>query len=114
MRINKFEELVVWQKAGRLSLDIYKTLNGCKDFSFRDQARRASISVMNNIAEGFERQNNKEFKRFLIIAKGSCGEVRSMIYIALKLGYISESDFKRFYKFTCELSKMISGLIKKL
>jgi len=114
MRINKFEELQVWQNAGKLSLDVYKTLNNCKDFSFRDQIRRASISVMNNIAEGFERQNNKEFRRFLIIAKGSCGEVRSMVYIALKLDYISEAEFKRFYKSACEISKMISGLIKKL
>lgn len=114
MKIDKFEELIVWQKAGKLSLDIYKTFQKCKDFSFRDQIRRASISVMNNIAEGFERQSNKEFKRFLIIAKGSCGEVRSMTYIALKLTYISEQEFKGFYKSACEISKMISGLIKKL
>jgi len=114
MKINRFEEIVAWQKSGNLVMEIYKEFENCKDFSFRDQIRRASISIMNNIAEGFERRTNKELRNFLFIAKGSCGEVRSMLYLAIKLGYISEDKFKKFYNLSLEISKMLSGLIKAL
>ncbi len=83
-----------------------------KDYSFKDQIQRASVSVMNNIAEGFERIGNKEFSHFLYIAKGSCGEVRYMLYVAKELNKISEKDFVSLFRLSEEISKIISGLIK--
>ncbi len=80
-KIEKFEDLIVWQNAVNLSTRIYSTLKNCKDFSLRDQICRASVSVPSNIAEGFERQYNKEFIQFLYIAKGSAGEIRTQILI---------------------------------
>jgi len=82
MAIEKFEDIIAWQKAGEFTLKIYHAFADCRDFYFCDQIKRAVVSIMNNIAEGFERKTNKEFARFLYIAKGSCGEVRSM-YISL-------------------------------
>jgi len=80
MKIAKFEDIIAWQKSRDLTLAVYGAFRNIKDFSFRDQIQRASVSVMNNIAEGFERKGNKEFGRFLCISNGSCGEVRSMLY----------------------------------
>ncbi|MFH1286744.1 MAG: four helix bundle protein [Candidatus Magasanikbacteria bacterium] len=114
MKVDKFEDIIAWQKAGKLSIQIYRAFKNNRDFGFRDQIRRASVSIMNNIAEGFERQSNKEFVRFLYIAKGSCGEVRSMLYIAIKLSYISDKEFQDFYGTSVEISKILSGLIKSL
>jgi len=76
MRIERFEDIIAWQKAKELAVKIYRLFETSKDYSFKDQIQRASVSVMNNIAEGFERKTNNEFKQFLFIAKGSCGEVR--------------------------------------
>lgn len=114
MSIEKFEDIVAWQKAGQLSLKIYKHFNTCHDFGFKNQIERAAVSVMNNIAEGFERRTNKEFINFLYIAKGSCGEVRSMLYLALRLNYINKKEFNNFYNLSIEISKLVSGLIKSL
>jgi four helix bundle protein len=114
MTIEKFEDIIAWKKSRILTLDIYNIFKLSRDFSFRDQIQRASVSVMNNIAEGFERKGDKEFKYFLFIAKGSCGEVRSMLYLSLDLGYIKEDDFKKLYELSFEISKMLSGFIKKL
>lgn len=114
MRIKKFEDIIAWKKAGELTINIYKEFKICRDFSFKDQIQRAAVSIMNNIAEGFERRTNKEFINFLYIAKGSCGEVRSILYLAIKLNYISEDNFKTNYKLSIEISRLISGLIKTL
>ncbi|MBI2064765.1 MAG: four helix bundle protein [Candidatus Yanofskybacteria bacterium] len=114
MKINSFEEIISWQKSGELTLLIYKLFKSNKDFGFRDQIQRASVSIGNNIAEGFERKSNNEFKHFLFIAKGSCGEVRSMSYLAVKLGYIDDKDFNNIQFLCSEISKLISGLIKTL
>lgn len=114
MKFNKFEEILVWQKANELIVEIYKTIDTKYDYSFKDQIRRAAISIANNIAEGFERQGNKEFKKFLYIAKGSCGEVRSMLYSAKKLKYISQDDYELLFDRCIIISKMLSALIKKL
>ncbi len=113
-KFEKFEQINAWGKSKTLVLEIYKIFEDIKDFSFRDQIRRASVSVMNNIAEGFERKGNKEFCKFLFIAKGSCGEVRSMLYLALDLNYIDKKDFNNLYLKSVEISKMLSGLIKAL
>jgi four helix bundle protein len=89
----RFEELRIWQEARAQVLAIYGCIerqsSGYSDFAFRDQLQRASISVMNNIAEGFERKTPKDFAHFLDLAKGSCGEVRSMLYVAEDLKYLS-------------------------
>jgi four helix bundle protein len=114
MAIEKFEDIVAWKKARELSLLVYGAFKHSRDFGFREQIQRAAVSVMNNIAEGFERRGDKEFKRFLFIGKGSCGEVRSMLYISLDLGYIKEDNFKELYNLSLEISKMLSGFIKKL
>lgn len=114
MKIEKFEDIFAWRKAGELTMLIYKNFQNCRDFSFRDQIQRASVSIMNNIAEGFERQTNKEFSRFLYIAKGSAGEVRSMLYLAVKLGHISKENFNKFHYLSIEISKLLSGFIKTL
>ena len=103
MKFNQFEEIIAWQKAKDLT-----------DFGFRDQIQRASVSIMNNIAEGFERKSNKDFSKFLFIAKGSCGEVRSMIHLGQSLKYLSESNAADLSLRTIEISKMLSGLIKTL
>lgn len=114
MIIKSFEDIIAWKKAKELNLLIYKNFKNCRDFSFKDQIQRASVSIMNNIAEGFERQGNKEFKNFLFISKGSCAEVRSMLNLALELKYINEYEFKKAYDLTVEISKLLSGLIKTL
>jgi len=114
MTIEKFEDIVAWQKSRELSKEIYTIFRICNDYAFRDQIQRATISIGNNIAEGFERRSNKELKNFLFIAKGSCGEVRSMLYSGLDLKYISQDNFSRLFGLAIEISKMLSGFIKKL
>ncbi len=114
MKITRFEEIIAWQKAKELTLQIYKDVSVCKDFSFKNQIERASVSIMNNIAEGFERQTNKEFKNFLYIAKGSCGEVRSMLILGVELRYFRKDQAAKLEILSTEISRIISGFIKTL
>jgi four helix bundle protein len=114
MTIQRFEDIIAWQKSKQLSLIIYNVFDNCKDYNFKDQIQRAGVSVMNNIAEGFERKSDKEFKQFLFIAKGSCGEVRSMLYLAKDLKKINKENFNILFNLSEETSKIISGLIKTL
>lgn len=114
MRIYKFEEIQSWQKAKELSIGVYKSFSDNKDYGFRDQIQRASVSVMNNIAEGHESQTNKMFIRYLYIAKGSCGEVRSMLYLAKEFNYISDEQFEKLHKLSLDAIRLISGFIKHL
>ncbi len=114
MKIEKFEDIIAWQKAKILTTEIYKQFKDCRDFSFKDQIQRAAVSVMNNIAEGFERRTNKEFINFLYIAKGSCAEVRSMMTLGLELNYVAERERDYISNLSAEISKIISGLIKTL
>lgn len=114
MKIQSFEDIKAWQKAKNLTISIYKLFSNSKDYRFRDQIQSASVSIMNNIAEGFERKGDKDFSRFLVIAKGSCGEVRSMLYLALELGYIAKEDFEAIHSESIQISKMLSGFISKL
>lgn len=114
MRIQKFEDVIAWQRAQLLTLDIYKIFEVSKDYSFRDQTQRASISIMNNIAEGFDRGTDKELRYFLLVARGSTAEVRSMLYIAEARGYITVTQHKELQGYTTEISKLLSGFIKKL
>jgi four helix bundle protein len=112
MSFSRFEDILVWQRSQELAIKSYGIFSKCRDYSFKDQIYRAVISISNNIAEGFERRTNKEFKSFLYIAKGSCGEVRSMSYLAFKLGYVTNGEFGLIRDCSEEISKMISGLIK--
>ena len=114
MKFDRFEDIIAWQKAKELTIQVYQLFENSKDFGFKDQIQRASVSVMNNIAEGFERKSNNVFKHFLFIAKGSCGEVRSMLYLAKELNKISNDDFESLFALSEEISKILSGLIKTL
>lgn len=105
MKIEKFEDIIAWQKSKDLVLNIYNLFSDNKDYSFCNQIQRASVSVMNNVAEGYERGTKKEFKHFLFIAKGSCAEVRSMLYISYELGYISEGNFLKIRNYQKRLQK---------
>ena len=112
-----FEELPVWQKARELVNYVYSlTMKDrfSKDFSLVDQIRRASASVMSNIAEGFERGSNTEFMQFLYISKGSAGETRTQLYIALDQEYISKEEFKIGFDLCRDVSGQLSGLIDYL
>ncbi len=117
MAIKQFEDLKIWKISRELANSIYNiTSDGAfsKDFGLRDQVRRASVSVMSNIAEGFERDGNQEFIQFLSIAKGSSGEVRSQIYLAVDQGYINEKESKTLIDHYRKLSSMISKFIQYL
>jgi four helix bundle protein len=114
MKIASFEEVIAWQKAKLLTLEIYKTFLNNEDKSFIDQIRRASVSIMNNIAEGSGRGSNTEFKNFLIIARGSCQEVRSMIILAKDLNYINLKTFEILNSLAIEIGKILTSLIKYL
>lgn len=110
---NRFEDLRVWIKAYGLSVQIYKVLRECKDYGLKDQMTRAAVSIPSNIAEGFERGTNKEFIRYLIIAKGSAGELRTQLNIAKDINYISETKSTELIKEVTEISYMLSSLISK-
>lgn len=114
MKIERFEDILAWQKSQDFAVSMYGVLKNCKDFGFRDQLQRAAVSISNNIAEGFERRGDKQLKYFLFIAKGSCGEVRSMLYLGRRIGIFSETDFNKFLAQSEEVSKILSGFISKL
>lgn len=110
----RFEDMEVWQRAARLSADLYTTMRNCRDFGFRDQITKSGLSVASNIAEGCERNSDKDFARFLSIAKGSSGELRTQVYIGLEAGYIDPELGKRWIRECREISRMLHGFIKTL
>ena len=114
MTWERFEDIAAWQKGQDLAVLVYKHFGQNRDFSFKDQICRASVSISNNIAEGFERGSNKEFIRYLRISLGSCSEVRSMLYLAFKLEYINQEQQKYLLNLTIEISKIIKGIIKSI
>ena len=112
-KIEKFEDFIAWQKARKLTSDIYRVT--CKepfvrDFGLKDQIRRAAVSSMSNLAEGFERGRAAEFHQFLSIAKGSCAELRTQLYVALDVGYLSTSVFETLMKQATEVGQILGGL----
>ena len=116
-RAENFEDLESWKLAREISRLVYSfSSNGsfAKDFALTNQIRRSSISIVSNIAEGFERNGDKEFVQFLTIAKGSCGELRAQLYIALDQNYIDNRLFSEIGGKLKETSRMIAGLIKYL
>ena len=108
----KCEKLEVWKKSARLSANVYKSFKGCKDFGFKDQITRASLSIPSNIAEGMEKESIREQLRFLDIAKGSAAELITQIYIGIEVRYIEKSIGIKWVKELDEILKMLSGLEK--
>ncbi len=116
-KIKSFEEINAWQKSREFNKLIYQITEKprfTKDFDLGRQIRKASVSISSNIAEGFERNTDKEFVYFLYVAKASAGEVRSQLYLALDLKYIDETEFSELKQEIESISKMVSGLIKYL
>lgn len=108
----RFEDLDVWKRSVRLSIEIYQLLRELKDFGFKDQITRSGLSVPSNIAEGFDRVSNKECVTFLSYAKGSCAELRTQIHIGIEIGYIDCNIGKKWLLEAQEISNMLGGLIK--
>ena len=116
-KIERFEDIVAWQRARELTREVY----GCskvgafaKDFGLKDQIQRAAVSTMGNIAEGFDRGGDKEFIQFLSTSKGSCGEVRSHLYVSLDQQYITPVQFDQLYGKADEVGKLLSGFMTYL
>jgi four helix bundle protein len=117
MKVSRFEDLFVWQKAKTLCIEVYRTTARgrlSQDFGLRDQMQRAAVSVMSNIAEGFDRNSRAEFARFLSIARGSSGELRSQLYVARELEYIDDEQFARLMALSMETTRMLVSLRKSL
>ena len=115
--ITRFEDIEGWQKARELTRAIYQmTSQGsfARDFTLKDQIRRSGVSSMANIAEGFEREGNREFIQFLAHSKGSSAEVKSHLYVALDAEFITEPQFKRTYQLANETGQLIGGFIRYL
>jgi four helix bundle protein len=117
MQVRNFEELEIWKEARRLTQEIYRLTRDpkfSKDFGLSSQIQRAAISIMSNIAEGFERGGNQEFTQFLYVAKASCGEMRSQLYVALDQGYVDQKVADSLLTVLKRLSVMIKHLIDHL
>jgi len=115
--INRFEDIIGWQKARQLNASVYAiTAQGAfaKDFGLRDQIRRSSVSIMANIAEGFGRKSDKEFANFLNYAHGSAAETQSHLYVALDLKYLSQEQFDTLYRMLDETSRILMAFSKHL
>jgi len=117
MGVRRFEDLVVWQKARSLCVEIYGiTAEGpfARDYALRDQVRRAAVSIMSNVAEGFERSSQAEFARFLAIARGSAAELKSQLYLAHDLGYVADADSRVLVERCSEIARMLISLRRTL
>lgn len=115
MTITRFEDLLAWQKARSLTTEVYQVTRSATfrhDRELASQLQRASVSIMSNIAEGFERSNQGDYHRFLVMAKGSCGEILSQLYVALDVGYLNQTEFERLSQQTSEVGRIIGGLVR--
>ena len=110
MAYQSFEDLEVWQRACRLVVEVFTHFRACKEYTLKDQICRAALSVPSNIAEGAERGSAKDFAHFLNISKGSCGELRTQLYIARKLDLLPSGSFNRLKTESKEISSMLEGL----
>ena len=116
-KIEKFEDIEAWQKARELSKAVYAVTGAgafARDFGLRDQIRRAAVSVMSNIAEGFDRGGNREMIQFLFIAKGSVAEVQAQLYVALDAGYLNQEHFRQLYDLAGDTGRLLGGFIRYL
>jgi four helix bundle protein len=112
--IERFEDLICWQKARELAKEVYQAFRECKDYGYKDQIQRAAVSVISNIAEGFERGTRSEFVNYLYIAKGSAGEVRAQLYVALDVGYLNIETFKRLNGLVLDCSRLLQSFADKV
>jgi four helix bundle protein len=115
--ISRFEEIEGWRKGRELARLVYQVSarpEFARDFGLSNQIRRSAVSVLSNIAEGFERGGNGEFRYFLSVAKGSAGEVQAQLYVALDAGFISQSEFEQLYKLARDTSRLIGGFMRFL
>ncbi len=110
--MDALENLEVWKRSSRLCVEIYRATQACRDYGFRDQVTRSALSIPSNIAEGYERDSEKEFVRFLRIAKGSCGELWTQLHIGIEAGFVDKMQAIKFAQEASELSKMLQGLIR--
>ncbi|MBW5798975.1 four helix bundle protein [Halomonas elongata] len=106
-----FERLEVWKRSARLSAELYKALVNLRDFGFRDQITRSGLSIPSNIAEGMSRRTKKDKSHFLVVARGSCSELRTQVYIGMDIGYIGEQQGRLWLQETREISSMLHGLL---
>ena len=116
-KIERFEDLDAWKKAREMTKAVYVVTSSAKfsrDLSLKGQIRGSTVSSMSNIAEGFERSGDRQFLQFLSIAKGSTGEVKSQLYVALDAGYLTQAEFDEIYRLAAETSRLIGGLIRYL
>lgn len=117
MLIKRFEDIEAWREARKLTIAIYKITDNAKfgkDWGMKDQIQRASVSVMNNIAEGFDSDTKTEFRRFLGIARRSCSEIQSILYIAVDLAYVEKEEFNKFYEQAEKIRRMVTSFMKYL
>ncbi|GAB7027921.1 four helix bundle protein [Geotalea toluenoxydans] len=114
VKIERFEDIESWKEARILVREVYRCLSVCNDFGFKDQMQRAAISVMSNIAEGFDRASNREFIQFLVVARGSASEVKSQAYAALDIGYLDGDAFKAIIFRCTAITNLINGFIRFL
>lgn len=112
MTIDTFEDIIAWKKGRELYMGLYSDLKNTKDYSFKDQLLRATLSITNNIAEGFDRGSSKELRQFLIIARGSAAEVRSMLQI--NVGLLSDEKTLEYKKLVKDISRLLTGFIRAL
>lgn len=114
MKIEKFEDLIAWQKAKELTLKLYDSCKNCKEYGLKDSMTKTGISIMNQIAEGFEKRNNKDIKAAFLSAKWGTSQMRSMLYLLLELGCITQDEFKQFYDTTRHITKMLMAFVKSI
>ncbi|KAA0257658.1 four helix bundle protein [Deferribacter autotrophicus] len=114
MKIERFEDIKAWKEARELAKIVYENFKDIKDYGFKDQIQRAAVSIMSNIAEGFDRHSNKDFIHFLVIARGSVSEVKSLLYVALDNEYIDSKMFEKLYNHCNKIANLINGFIRYL
>lgn len=114
MVINRFEDIEAWKEARELVKEVYTVFSGCRDYGFKDQVQRAAISIMSNIAEGFDRGTNKEFNQFLTIARASAAEVKSLCYAAKDVNYLTDAEFNSLHHEVAKISGLINGFMQYL
>lgn len=114
MKIEKFEDLIAWQKAKELTENVYSLTKDCKEYGLKDMITKTAIGIMNQIAEGFEKRNNKDIKQAFLDAKWGTSQIRSMVYMLLSLGYITQEEFKRLYDTSRHITKLLMSFVKSI
>lgn len=114
MKIEKFEDLIAWQKAKELTAKLYNACKNCKEYGFKDMMTKTGITIMNQIAEGFEKRSNKEIKSAFLTARWGTSQLRSMLYMLLELGCITQQEFKEFYDITWHITNMLMAFVKSI